>query len=1062
MSDKGKNRAHKILKASFLTVGAFIVLAIAGVCILTCVLTPQRLTPLINREASRILNADVEVKNARFTIWSSFPHFTIEIDSLNVMSRALDNIPDSIRLTLPDNYRFLASTGKFKGGINIMQLLRGDIYLRDIEAESLNLNFVGATDSLANWNIWTSSGATSEVPFITATNLKIVHPGKIKFYSRVTGLNADLTLNELSLLRNKKDIKDYSLAIKGNISAKVNTLPILSGFPFSLSGKLGLHFDPFGIITDNYEVALGNTTGKINMNMQLGKEMKLNNFSYSLDNFNLDKLLEYFPSSIVPRLSGLNADITVNASSRLTAPYVFSSTELPSLEVDFAVPDGELNYTLSNNECYHIRHVGASATLYFNGKDPDSSYFKIPRFRLIGEGGELDMEATVSDLMADPEVLISFWGNANMAKAGELISSLKPFALKGNLTTEATLGFRVSDLQQGNIMNLDLNGKVQLSDYSLTLSGKKIDGKGNRFELDFSGKAGQLDNTDIFNGALDLSATAGKMELISGEYHAVADNLSISSHLSDKGYVKIEDLIESLPFNLNVKAGKVELNNPSDSLDILMKDLNLHGNLKTAPRRLVAKEFDMTLDGRNIKYLHKGDKLDLADTRINLKANALPKPEVAPEFIMPEIWKADSARMKSVRHTSEFLRFDVSERFKDIMKGWHTNAGLNIKNGIFRTSAYPAAVDIAGLDIVASFDSVALRNVELKSGESEVRMKGGIYNLRQFLASKTPAPLKINVDLDIDTIQLNQLAASYEKSKAGIRAGKDNTNVVTSSDSIAWIIPRNLFADIHATARETRYMNLHLYDLNTALSIHDGKADIKDLKISADFGHAYLKFLYDTSNIEKMAMKANLGVMDIDVVGFFQHFHSLLVMMPEMKNLSGKVSAECTGGFYIFPDMYINIPSVYADMHVQGRNLKVHQTKFIRHITRMMLLPDSKDIYISNMNVHGSVHDNLLELYPFSFELSRYRVSMAGLNNFDGKLYYHIGVDKSPVPFPFGINIVGYFSDPKLRFGGSRFKVKETRDITTSVMESNRVNLTRGMKDYSHKLIHAAASSNGK
>ncbi|MDE6218231.1 MAG: hypothetical protein K2F64_04435, partial [Muribaculaceae bacterium] len=106
-----------------------------------------------------------------------------------------------------------------------------------------------------------------------------------------------------------------------------------------------------------------------------------------------------------------------------------------------------------------------------------------------------------------------------------------------------------------------------------------------------------------------------------------------------------------------------------------------------------------------------------------------------------------------------------------------------------------------------------------------------------------------------------------------------------------------------------------------------------------------------------------------------------------------------------------------------------------------------------------SVHDNLLELDPFNFEFANYKLSMEGLNNFNGNLLYHIGILKSPLHIPFGIDVKGNFSHPKLRFGKATFKPKGAEFITTDIMESKRINMVSELKYYLKLFIEKAAQS---
>ena len=136
------------------------------------------------------------------------------------------------------------------------------------------------------------------------------------------------------------------------------------------------------------------------------------------------------------------------------------------------------------------------------------------------------------------------------------------------------------------------------------------------------------------------------------------------------------------------------------------------------------------------------------------------------------------------------------------------------------------------------------------------------------------------------------------------------------------------------------------------------------------------------------------------------------------------------------------------------------QSPFIRKITRMMLIESGDPIHIRDMNIHASIHDNLLQLDPFYFQFDRYKLRMVGVNNFNGDLYYHIGVEKSPVPFPFSVNIEGEFHHPKLRFGGGRYDTAHAERITSQIQEENNMNMVLILRKLLRAFIGEAAKKN--
>ncbi len=112
----------KILKFTGWTIFAIVASVVLLCTLAVWILTPAQLTPLVERTATDYLDADVKIKKVELTFWHTFPKMTLDIDSVSVVSRSLNNLPDSIRMTLPPDVDSLLSVGRFHGGINIAAL----------------------------------------------------------------------------------------------------------------------------------------------------------------------------------------------------------------------------------------------------------------------------------------------------------------------------------------------------------------------------------------------------------------------------------------------------------------------------------------------------------------------------------------------------------------------------------------------------------------------------------------------------------------------------------------------------------------------------------------------------------------------------------------------------------------------------------------------------------------------------------------------------------------------------------------------------------------------------
>lgn len=110
------------------------------------------------------------------------------------------------------------------------------------------------------------------------------------------------------------------------------------------------------------------------------------------------------------------------------------------------------------------------------------------------------------------------------------------------------------------------------------------------------------------------------------------------------------------------------------------------------------------------------------------------------------------------------------------------------------------------------------------------------------------------------------------------------------------------------------------------------------------------------------------------------------------------------------------------------------------------MFKDKQDNIIKHMSVEMVVDSSLMEIYPFVFDIDRYRLGVQGYNDLDMNFNYHIAVLKSPLPFKFGINVKGNPDNYKVRMGGAKFNEKQAIE-RVAITDTTRVNLIRQIEN---------------
>lgn len=1045
------SRPLKVLRAAGWCVVGIAGLMTVSLGAITFYLTPQRLSRIVSQQASKYLNADVAVHNMRFTIWSSFPHFWISADSIRVTSHTLDNIPDSIAKALPSDRAFLGATHSLHGSINLTDLIAGRISLRNVTVDSLRVNLVAFNDSINNYNIVPEQTSIPEkVPYITANIIQLTHPQALTYFNASAATTVDTRLKSAALHRQEDEHNTYRLTIDGKADMTVGQLQLLRQFPFNLSGLIQLGFDPLRVRMADYEVSLADVKGHLSLNAQLDGNVKVSSMSYSIASFHPLEVLHYLMPTLATQLEAMSADVDVTAQARLTAPWHPSVQPLPSLEIDVDIPSGSASYTVQDEGSYTLDDIAMQAQLVFDGNDPAATYITVPSMRLSGEGLSAYISGRLDDITTSPNLQADIQCSTNLKVAGRL-PMLRRYNLDGTLTADTKIECNLDALMVNPLLALRADGKASVSRLQLrpaALPGLtvKADEATMVFQTEREG------NSDICHTVADITLNGVNTHNSS----VSADMKRIDITAVTKPHPTLTDA--PLPININVLINDAAVNIPPESVTLALGGFSLKVSSPDLRNLTAAIKGTAFLNRLNVNTTNTHSHLH--DLRLNLDVRHTGRytPRTAP--VIPH---ADTEGLKGTRHTPLYLVPSLSRATSEFLRNNTFKVSLKADGGEFITKAVPTPSYLYDLDLGFDNNRFDVRNLRLRAGDTGMGMQGTISGLRDFMLSKRPVPFDVDMTVALDTVNINRLARLYERSM--ILAGDTTAGKAAvpappkSSDSVAVMIPRNINARIKATATETVYTDLHLYDLKTNISVRDGVVDVNPLNISATFGDAAMKLRYATDNIQAIGVSASLDFNNINVVSFFQNFHTLLLMMPQMENLSGYITAGMDGNFSIFPDMYANVPSIQATITIKGRELKVHQSDFIRRLTRMLLIHTDDDLTIDDVDVRAVVHDNLCEVYPFTFKFDSYRFSMAGLNNLQGKLYYHIGVEKSPLHIPFGINIVGHYNHPELRFGGPRFKVNQATDITSHIVTQQTFNVVKEAKYYIHEFVRKAAQA---
>ena len=121
-------------------------------------------------------------------------------------------------------------------------------------------------------------------------------------------------------------------------------------------------------------------------------------------------------------------------------------------------------------------------------------------------------------------------------------------------------------------------------------------------------------------------------------------------------------------------------------------------------------------------------------------------------------------------------------------------------------------------------------------------------------------------------------------------------------------------------------------------------------------------------------------------------------ILPIMRGFSGIIDAELAATVDIDSSMNMELPTLDAAVKLTGDSLAFIDKDTYATLGKWLRFRDRADNKIKHMSVEMLVRDNMLRIFPFAFDIDRYRLGITGYNDLGLNFDYHISVLNSPLP----------------------------------------------------------------
>lgn len=1047
----------RILKWFGVTAAVIATLLLLVCSLIVWILTPARLTPLVSEVASDYLTADVGVSRVELTFWKTFPRMTLEVDSLSVVSRSLRSLPDSVASKLSADADSLLSLKSFTAGVNVAALLTGELALYDVEFHAPRVNLLQVSDSLANYDILPPSEekadtASSALMFhkISINRFLVADASPLRFRSLPDSIDVAVDLGNLTF--DAAERPRYSFSTRGAVSTGLLEEFNFSRLTFGADGAMSWDSrKPYDLLVHDFLIGLDEFELTLNTAIDFSNGLRFNSLAFESNPWPVAALCSHAPADMRRLVEPLKTDMEVKLKGSLTAPWALADSVYPSFDALLEIPQCAVAY-----QNLHFNRFMLNADLAWNGADPDASVVNLSRLFIDGRTIDVDFHAKLTRIFSDPSAEGRFKGALSFDNLPAQLRNSLPLSIGGKIKGDADFRLRQSDLTAGNFHKVYAKGELELSDIVAAVP-DTAEVYLHRATLRFgSNTAFVSDTRQRVDSLLTLSLKADTMALKAGEMAVEIRGLRAGGGTLNRSVSA--DTTEINPFGMMFAMERLKFDSPADTLRLRLRDASVSGSLRRYKGEARLPQMHLKLD---LGALHFGKALSRVSLRkagIDVDLHMKPRrPRQAADA------SVRAARRKAVSDSLAALGIDTARNTildddsRRLLRRWDFSGRVQAQSGRLVTPAFPLRNRIENIDLRFNQDSIQLTALRCRAGQSDFTVNGTVSNLRRALTARRDNTLGVRLSLVSDTINVNEIvralfAGSSLTQKADSAmvwtddedgaAGDRMQQMADTAATGPLIIPRNIDARFIMKAANVLYSDLVLHSFKGALMVYDGAVNLRDLSASTEAGSIRVDGLYSAPSPADLQFGMGMKVTDFRLDRLTSIVPAIDSLLPAIKGFAGIVNADVAVTTDLEPNMDINIPSLRAAVKIEGDSLVLLDADTFKSLSKWLFFKNKKRNLIDHMAVEVVVENSSVELYPFMFDIDRYRLGVMGSNDLAMNLNYHVSVLKSPVPFKFGINVKGTPDKLKIRLGGARFKENMVVE-RQAIADNTRINIVQ-------------------
>ncbi len=923
------------------------------------VFTPERVTPIVRKQAARIITCKADIGEVDLTLFSTWPEVGLKVHRFALIN-PVDAAPSDTLVNLDELIAVVDGKAWWK---------RREMILVGLELNGGSVSVFSDSLGITNYDIFATdtdsspgNDSSAAMPVLDIRNV-VLDNINLRYLDLSSRLDA--VIGGLSAELAGKVAED---SIGGHITLASPAISFEFGGEKYLD-RASVQLDlPVEVVPSRQFIRLNGMMVSVNdlslwldgsvRNDTLNRNLETD-LAYRLSSWQIGNVLALVPPAYRKYYKDFKGDGLLTSEGTIRG--ILNDSVMPLLDVRLLLADASLDYA---GFPLPLHDVEGDVNFVSDLKTDAITRAQINRLRASTPQSTLSASGRVDHLFSDIRGDLAVNYRLRLDELAPLVPDSLDVELHGTAAGKIRSAFRLSQLEKMQLEKIRVSGTATLTDLDVAYDSLSLQTDRSEIEFALPNRNPANQNTKFaFAKLLADNLSAGK----TGTYQAYLKDASITLETSDaRDTTRIPDIL--CDFRM-------------DSLFAAMDTMRLAvarpvGKVALSPRKGMPGQ-------AHIMVAYSSDRLESA-----LGGNI--------------------AEIRKIDLNADVQNDDTQE---DIFLQWLAKGFVEVDQGRITLSDQGDTIEIPSVKMQFEPEKFSIEEASVKTAGSDFRLRGNLDNILSYF--RGDSILRGNFSFDSEVTDVGQILLMT----SGI-GSRDTTEVEAreepdpdSSYTGPYMVPRGIDVSLSTNINKAVLGIDTATNINGTVRVDDGILLLDGLTLRTPACRMQVTSMYRTPRKNHLYIGLDYHMLDVRISDLLNMIPEVDTLMPMLRSFKG--NAEFHIAIETYMDSLYNVKrsTLRGASSIRGEDLVLLDGETFSEIAKKLRFNKKTENKVDSLSAEFTVFRNEIDIYPFLIVMDKYAAVIAGRHNFDMSFDYHISVVDSPLPLKLGIDVKGNEED---------------------------------------------------